>query len=86
MDIVSRTVFSYRAVYAALLGLLSVVYSPGARAQGASPETAATLFPGGALVSYNSVFATRGVFASSSGSMPSTARPTFSHEGLFNFT
>ena len=86
MDIVSRTVFSYRAIYAALLSLLSVVCAPRAQAQGASPETGATLFPGGALVSYNSVFATRGVFGSPSGNMPSTARPTFAHEGLFNFT
>ena len=86
MNIVSQTVFSYRAIYAALLSLLSLASGPRARAQGASPETAATLFPGGGVVSYNSVFASRGVFASSSGSMPMTARPTFSHEGLFNFT
>jgi hypothetical protein len=86
MDIVSPTLFSFRAVHVVLLTLLIVVSVPRARAQGASPETAATLFPGGALVSYNSVFATRAVFASSTGNMPSTARPTFSHEGLFNFT
>jgi hypothetical protein len=86
MDIVSCKAFSRGAWCAALLAALLMVYPPRSGAQGASPETAATLFPGGALVSYNSVFATRGVFASSSGNMPSTARPTFSHEGLFNFT
>jgi len=31
-----------------------------ARAQGPAPETAPPLFPGGGLVSYNSIFATRG--------------------------
>jgi len=86
MCIVSRKVFSYRAVYAALLSLLSVVCAPATRAQGASPETAASLFPGGALVSYNSVFVTRSAFTSPSGNMPSTARPTLSHDGLFNLT
>lgn len=56
----------------------------GARAQGAAPETAPPLFPGGAFVSYNSVFNTRGT--ETSGSISPTARPTFSHEGDFNFT
>lgn len=70
---------------ASLLAYL-VVCAQTAGAQGASPETAASLFPGGGLVSYSSVFTTRGVFPSSAGNMPSTARPTFSHEGLFNFT
>ena len=85
MDIISPKVRSRGAGCAALLALLPVC-APTARAQGPSPETAASLFPGGALVSYNSVFATRSVFASSAGNMPSTARPTFSHEGLCNFT
>ena len=54
-----------------------------ASAQGAAPETAPPLFPGGGLISYNSVFTTR---TGASGSLPATARPTFSHEGTFNFT
>ena len=82
MDIVSRKALLHGA---GLLAFLAVCPQT-ARAQGASPETAATLFPGGALVSYDSAFATRDAFASSSGNMPSTARPTFSHEGVFNLT
>jgi hypothetical protein len=54
-----------------------------ARAQGPAPETAPPLFPGGALLSYNSIFTTRGAMP---GNIPVTARPTFSHEGDFNFT
>lgn len=56
------------------------------RAQGSAPETAAPLFPGGGLVSYNSIFTTRGLMPKSSGNIPATARPTFAHEGEFNFT
>jgi hypothetical protein len=56
-----------------------------ARAQEAAPETAPPLFPGGAFISYNSVFNTRGLPATANGISP-TARPTFSHEGDFNFT
>jgi hypothetical protein len=56
------------------------------RAQGPAPETAPPLFPGGGLVSYNSIFTTRGLMPESSGSIPVTARPTFAHEGDFNFT
>jgi hypothetical protein len=44
------------------------------------------LFPGGGLISYNSVFTTRGLTAESSGNVSPTARPTFSHEGDFKFT
>jgi len=54
-------------------------------AQGAAPETAPPLFPGGGLISYNSIFTTRGLVSQSS-NMPVTARPTFAHEGDFNFT
>lgn len=86
MNMDSRKALSQCAGCSALLAAILMVCPPWAKAQGASPETAATLFPGGALVSYNSVFATRGMFPSSLGKMPSTARPTFSHEGLFNFT
>jgi len=57
-----------------------------ARAQGPAPETAPPLFPGGGLVSYNSIFTTRGLTQGPSGIIPVTARPTFEHEGDFNFT
>lgn len=67
------------------LGLLTLMYAAAARAQGAAPETAPPLFPGGGLISYNSVITTRRV-TGSPGSIPLTARPTFSHEGTFNFT
>jgi len=70
---------------AALPVLFAVLISP-ARAQGPAPETAPTLFPGGALISYNSVFTTRGPIPDEAGSIPPTARPTFSHDGIFNFT
>ena len=53
--------------------------------QGPAPETAPPLFPGGGLISYNSIFTTRGL-VSESGNVPATARPTFAHEGDFNFT
>jgi hypothetical protein len=56
------------------------------RAQGPAPETAPPLFPGGALISYNSIFTTRGMTPAQSMTIPVTARPTFSHEGDFNFT
>jgi hypothetical protein len=57
-----------------------------ASAQGPAPETAPPLFPGGGLISYNSIFTTRGPIAIASGNILATARPTFSHEGDFNFT
>ncbi|HET9282212.1 MAG TPA: hypothetical protein VFR24_09655 [Candidatus Angelobacter sp.] len=54
-----------------------------AKAQGPAPETAPTLFPGGALVSYNSIFTTR---AEPQTGITPASLPTFSHEGDFNFT
>jgi hypothetical protein len=56
------------------------------KGQGPAPETAPPLFPGGGLVSYNSIFTTRGPMPAISGGIPLTARPTFSHEADFNFT
>lgn len=53
-------------------------------AQGPAPETAPTLFPGGVLISYNSVFATRGLMPGISAGIPANARPTFSREGDLN--
>jgi hypothetical protein len=57
-----------------------------ANGQGPAPETAPPLFPGGGLVSYNSVFTTRTLMPQTSGGIPPTALPTFSHEGDVNFT
>lgn len=54
-----------------------------ASAQGPAPESAPPLFPGGALISYNSIFTTR---AQPQASNSSTFFPTFSHQGDFNFT
>jgi hypothetical protein len=59
---------------------------PVTKAQGPAPESAPPLFPGGALFSYSSTFLTRGPTSGSVGGIPATARPTFSHEGDFNFT
>jgi len=69
------------------LGLVLLsLFASTASAQGPAPETAPPLFPGGALISYNSIFATRSLISIASGNIPLTARPTFSHEGDFNFT
>ena len=74
-----------RAIPAALLFLALFGVAP-AQAQGPAPETAPTLFPGGGLISYNSIFTTRGLIPGSPGNISETARPTFSHEGDINFT
>jgi hypothetical protein len=70
-------------VFALILGSL---FALTARAQGPAPETAPPLFPGGGLISYNSIFTTRGLISDPTGNIPMTARSTFSHEGDFNFT
>lgn len=57
-----------------------------AMAQGPAPETAPPLFPGGGLISYDSIFTTRGAMPGVAGETPRTALPTFSHEGDINFT
>jgi hypothetical protein len=71
--------------WALALVLLSV-FASTASGQGPAPETAPPLFPGGGLISYCSIFTTRSPIAIPSGSIPLTARATFSHEGDFNFT
>jgi len=81
----ARFVHRGKFVFAVLLVFLVVSIAP-ARAQGPAPETAPTLFPGGALISYNSVFTTRGPIPDLTGTIPPTSRPTFSHDGIFNFT
>lgn len=68
-----------------LLLLTAFVSASRARGQGAAPETAPPLFPGGGLISYSSIFTTRGLMPQSVG-IPSTARATFAHEGDFTFT
>lgn len=69
-----------------LLLLLTSGCALATKAQGPAPESAPPLFPGGALISYSSSFTTRGPMAAISNGIPPTARPTFSHEGGFNFT
>ena len=67
------------------LALLLLFYAPTLWGQGSASETAPPLFPGGGLVSYNSVFTTRGS-APGSTDISATACPTFLHEANFNFT
>lgn len=56
------------------------------RAQGPSPENGATLFPGGALVSYSSTFATGNAGAFAGGPRPLEGeRPTLAYEGITTF-
>ena len=69
--------------HAPLLALVVLLCASASHGQGPAPETAPPLFPGGALVSYNSIFTTRSRVP---GGIVGTARPTFSHEGDFNFT
>jgi hypothetical protein len=80
-----RRLVSLRWIFGPLLLALAFA-APSASAQGPAPETAPPLFPGGGLISYNSVFTTRGLQPESSTGITPTARPTFSHEGDFNFT
>src|SRR5437763_9853255 len=66
--------------------LILLLCAPVVQAQGPAPETAPPLFPGGGLVSYNSIFTTRGLTPGISSGIPATAFPTFAHEADFNFT
>ena len=76
-----------RTLFCCLTGLLAMsLHASPAMAQGASPETAPSLYPGGALISYNSVFTTRSREPGSLGSLPGTARPSYSQEATLNFT
>jgi hypothetical protein len=68
-----------------LAPLVAVLFLATARGQGAAPETAPPLFPGGGLISYNSIFTSRGLNSQMSGIL-TTSRPTFAHESDFNFT
>ncbi|MGO8734632.1 MAG: hypothetical protein ACLQVM_17790 [Terriglobia bacterium] len=80
----SRKAFPFR--HCAWLTLVVLFSASLARGQGPAPETAPPLFPGGGLLSYNSIFTTRGFMAEILGGIPVTARPTISREGDFNFT
>jgi hypothetical protein len=81
-----RSVLGLVRISMSLSLALVIALMAKASAQGPAPETAPPLFPGGGLVSYNSIFTTRGLTQGLSGNIPVTARPTFAHEGDFNFT
>ena len=81
-----RSSVCFIGVISAALLLFALFGVASARAQGPAPETAPTLFPGGGLISYNSIFTTRGSLLGSPGNIPETARPTLSHEGDIYFT
>lgn len=66
------------------MGLL--LLAGAAFAQGPTPETGATLFPGGAYVSYGSYFSSREVKNPGVTVPGPTARPTLEHRGRFVFT
>jgi hypothetical protein len=70
----------------ARLTLVLLFCTSTVKGQGPAPETAPPLFPGGGLISYNSIFTTRGLTPAISRGIPLTARPTFSHEADLNFT
>ena len=82
---IRNSYFVRRFASVALL-FLSLLFASAVKAQGPAPETAPPLFPGGGLVSYNSIFTTRSPMPGISSGIPITAFPTFSHEGDFNFT
>jgi hypothetical protein len=63
-----------------LCTLTMLCHASTAKAQGAAPETAPPLFPGGGLVSSDSVVMTRALMPGASERIPVTARPTFSQE------
>ncbi|HEV2617632.1 MAG TPA: hypothetical protein VGU63_13595 [Candidatus Acidoferrales bacterium] len=66
--------------------VFGVMFALPALAQGPSPESAPTLFPGGAFVSYSSIFESRelvpGMFVDPKSP---TARATFTHQGIIRF-
>ncbi len=65
-----------------LFSLTLGAVAPLLHAQGPSPENGATLFPGGAVVSYNSVFAARKQVRSPDINLfSSSIRPTLEHRG-----
>jgi hypothetical protein len=81
-----RRTFRYSCGKWLSLSFVALLWASTLSAQGPAPETAPPLFPGGGLISYNSIFSTRNLMPQSAGNTPVTARPTFAHEGDFNFT
>jgi hypothetical protein len=81
-----RSAYFVGRVSGAALSLISLLCALQVSAQGPAPETAPPLFPGGGLISYNSIFNTRSVMPGISGGIPQKVFPTFSHEADFNFT
>ena len=81
----TRNPYFVRRFALVFLFFLHLLLALEVKAQGPAPETAPPLFPGGGLVSYNSVFTTRSLMPGISSGVPATAFPTFSHEGDFNF-
>ena len=67
-----RCVFHHEFGKLALLPVIVLFEVSMSMAQGAAPETAPPLFPGGGLLSHNSIFTTRGVLPPSS-NIPATA-------------
>src|SRR5262249_50979204 len=63
--------------------ILLLCWGQLAFSQEPTPETGNTLYPGGAFVSYGSVFETHRAPLSSSPA--ASLRPTFAHEGRFTF-
>jgi hypothetical protein len=82
----TRNPYFIGRVLCVALSLLSLLSASQVKAQGPAPETAPPLFPGGGLISYNSIFVTRSLIPGISGGIPETAFPTFSYEADFNFT
>jgi hypothetical protein len=81
----TRNPFSIGRLARVSVSLLSLLCGSAVKAQGPAPETAPSLFPGGGLVSYNSIVTTRSPMPGTTSSIPPTAHPTFSHEGDFRF-
>jgi hypothetical protein len=75
-----------RTIAGVWLALGILIFGANVNGQGPAPETAPPLFPGGVLLSYNSVFTDRSLMPAASGVIPATALPTFSHQGDINFT
>jgi hypothetical protein len=84
--VIARNRFSIERFIIVSLPFFLLFAAAAAKAQGPAPETAPPLFPGGGIISYNSIFTTRGLMPANSGGIPVTAFPTFSHQGDFNFT
>jgi hypothetical protein len=82
----TRNPYFFGRVSCVALSLVSLLCASQVKAQGPAPETAPPLFPGGGLISCNSIFTTRSLMPGISGGIPETAFPTFSHEADFNFT